>query len=203
MNRQRYRLNDFADKGYVLCRTSDVRRLLVEDRKSSRSVREGRRRAQQAALYGFTSTSCWLLDEIKSRVPNARVFTSGSAEEMVANCDTLVCKYSTLAYVGLALGKEVFSLFDLEELKACSPGRTRAVALATSRTRSAGCSGDGSVDYEAEVKRATGEERPRRREVASGSPHQPPQDSPRGADSHEHRRRHPSPGMGSSRLPAR
>ena len=43
------------------------------------------------------------VDEIRRWAPSAQVFTSGSAEEMVANCDELIIRYSTLAYVGLAI----------------------------------------------------------------------------------------------------
>ncbi len=40
---------------------------------------------------------------------------------MVANCDVLICQYSSLAHVGLALGKEVHSFFDLDELRRLLP----------------------------------------------------------------------------------
>jgi hypothetical protein len=49
------------------------------------------------------------------------VFTTGSAEEMVANASVLICQYSTLAFVGLALGKQVHSYFDLAELRRLLP----------------------------------------------------------------------------------
>src|SRR5262249_59288860 len=61
-------------------------------------------------------------DEIARWAPGALTYTRGSAEEMVANCDELLVRYSTLAYVGLALGKKVHSFnFDIEELKRLLP----------------------------------------------------------------------------------
>jgi hypothetical protein len=40
---------------------------------------------------------------------------------MIANCDVLVTQYSTLAFTGLALGKEVHSYFNVDELKVLTP----------------------------------------------------------------------------------
>ena len=40
---------------------------------------------------------------------------------MIANCDVLITRYSTVVYVGLALGKEVHSDFDVNELKRLLP----------------------------------------------------------------------------------
>jgi hypothetical protein len=40
---------------------------------------------------------------------------------MIANCDVLITKYSSVVYVGLALGKEVYSYFDINMLKKLLP----------------------------------------------------------------------------------
>ena len=40
---------------------------------------------------------------------------------MIANCDVLVTQFSSTAYVGLALGKEVHSYFDVDELRRLCP----------------------------------------------------------------------------------
>jgi hypothetical protein len=40
---------------------------------------------------------------------------------MIANCDILITQYSSVAYIGLALGKEVHSYFNIEELKRLMP----------------------------------------------------------------------------------
>jgi hypothetical protein len=62
------------------------------------------------------------LQEIKENTPEGTlVFQSGKTNEMIANCDVLITQYSTVAYVGLGLGKEVYSYFDMEELKRLQP----------------------------------------------------------------------------------
>jgi hypothetical protein len=59
--------------------------------------------------------------EVEKWAPNARCVTSGSGEELAANCHTLVTEWSTLAYVGLALGKPTYSYRDLERHRAMLP----------------------------------------------------------------------------------
>jgi hypothetical protein len=49
------------------------------------------------------------------------VFDSGNTNEMIANCDILITRYSTVVYVGLALGKECYSYFDINMLKRLTP----------------------------------------------------------------------------------
>jgi hypothetical protein len=53
---------------------------------------------------------------------------------MVANCEVLVVEYSTLAYVGLALGKEVHSWFDLAFLRRVMPEQHGEAAVRIART---------------------------------------------------------------------
>jgi hypothetical protein len=59
--------------------------------------------------------------EVRQWAPRARALTSGSGEELAANCHTLVTEWSTLAYVGLALGKPTYSYRDLEAHRALLP----------------------------------------------------------------------------------
>jgi hypothetical protein len=50
--------------------------------------------------------------EVRRWAPEAAII-DGPGEELAANCHTLVTEWSTLAYVGLALGKPTFSYRDL------------------------------------------------------------------------------------------
>jgi hypothetical protein len=59
--------------------------------------------------------------EVRHWAPRARALTSGSGEELAANCHTLVTEWSTLAYVGLALGKPTYSYRDLAAHRALLP----------------------------------------------------------------------------------
>ena len=40
---------------------------------------------------------------------------------MIANCTELITQYSTVVYIGIALGKKVHSWFDVEKLKRLAP----------------------------------------------------------------------------------
>jgi hypothetical protein len=115
--------NDFPHRGYVLCCTSDVREVFwYEDRRAF--IEKARRIADGRKLIFKIHPNEKLpraVDEIARWAPEALVYTTGSAEEMVANCEELVVQYSSLAYVGLALGKKVHSFFDPAELASLLP----------------------------------------------------------------------------------
>jgi hypothetical protein len=120
---RRYYRNDFPHRGYVLVCTSDARETLKgDDRRrfitSVLAIANGRplifklhpnERVERAA------------EEIRRAAPHALVYASGHAEEMIANCEVLVTQYSSTVFVGLALGKEVHSYFDLDELRRLTP----------------------------------------------------------------------------------
>lgn len=59
--------------------------------------------------------------EIAEHAPGALVFSSGNINEMIANCDVLITRFSSVVYVGMALGKEVYSEFDMNELRRLMP----------------------------------------------------------------------------------
>jgi hypothetical protein len=60
-------------------------------------------------------------NEIHRYAPGKMVFSSGNTNHMIANSDILVTKYSSVVYVGLALGKKVYSDFDINMLKKMLP----------------------------------------------------------------------------------
>jgi len=123
-NCRRYTRDDLPQKNYVLCCTSDVREVFwYEDRKAlilrARAIAAGRPLVFKLHPNEKLPRA---IDEINRWAPDARVVTTGSAEEMVAGCDELIVRYSTLAFVGLALGKKVHSLnFDVDELRRLVP----------------------------------------------------------------------------------
>ncbi len=59
--------------------------------------------------------------EVRKWAPEAGCLTSGSGEELAANCHTLITEWSTLAYVGLALGKPTHSYRDLDRHRSMIP----------------------------------------------------------------------------------
>ncbi|MFO7663314.1 MAG: hypothetical protein R6X18_12080, partial [Chloroflexota bacterium] len=59
--------------------------------------------------------------EIREVIGDVPIYTDGNIDHMIANCEALVCQYSTVVYTGIALEKEVHSYFDLEMLKQLMP----------------------------------------------------------------------------------
>ena len=118
-----YRNRPFSHTDYVLVATSDARETFkYENRK--------------AFLYDALDIACGrqlivklhpneqiarAVDEIRRYAPDAIVYPTGDINAMIAHCDALVTKYSTVVYVGLALNKEVHSAFPIDELRALTP----------------------------------------------------------------------------------
>ncbi|MBV9493794.1 MAG: hypothetical protein JOZ54_06080 [Acidobacteria bacterium] len=118
-----YRNNEFPHRDYVLVCTSDTRETFKRDNRADflrHCVKIAAGRPLIFKLHPNENVER-NTKEIAEVVPDALVFAKGSAEEMVANCATLIVQYSTLAYVGLALGKEVFAYTDLALLRRLLP----------------------------------------------------------------------------------
>jgi hypothetical protein len=119
----RYRDNDFPQRDYVLVCTSDTRETLKFDNRRRFIARAVTIAAGRPLIFKLHPNE----DPVRSRreilrlAPQAQVFHEGCAEEMVANAQVLICQYSTLAFVGLALGKEVHSYFDVDQLARLLP----------------------------------------------------------------------------------
>jgi hypothetical protein len=120
---RKYLQNDFPHRGYVLVCTSDTRETLKFDNRKAFIQRCVKIADGRPLIFKLHPNENWDRNtrEINRWAPGAQVYTKGSAEEMVANSDVLVVPYSTLAYVGLALGKEVHAYADVDELRAMMP----------------------------------------------------------------------------------
>jgi hypothetical protein len=127
----RYRTNDFPHRHYVLVCTSPLREVFRgEDREAfiRKAVGIAGGRPLIFKLHPNENIKR-ATREISRYAPGATVFTTGNAEEMIANCDVLVTRYSSTAFVGLALGKETHSDFDLDELRRLTPVQNGSAAL--------------------------------------------------------------------------
>lgn len=115
--------NDFPHRGYVLVCTSDARETLKLDNRRRFIRRAVAIAAGRPLIFKLhpNENVARSTREIARHAPGAEVLTRGSAEQMVANCEVLIVQYSTLAYVGLALGKEVHAYADLEQLRRMLP----------------------------------------------------------------------------------
>jgi hypothetical protein len=117
-NCTQYLDNDFQLKGYVLVATSDMRETFkYENRKKfiKKAIRIANGRQLVFKLHPNENIRR-AVKEIKKYAPNALIYNKMSAEVLIANCDTLVTHYSSVVYVALALGKEVYSDFGVSEL---------------------------------------------------------------------------------------
>ena len=119
-NIERVRRNDFPHCGYVLVATSDLRETFTPENRPV-FIRECVRIAAGRPLAFKLHPNEELpraTDEIAAHAPaGTLVFTEGNTDHMIANCIELITQYSTVVYVGLALGKPVHSYFDVDDLR--------------------------------------------------------------------------------------
>ncbi|MFN8807111.1 MAG: hypothetical protein ACK5YT_14970, partial [Bacteroidota bacterium] len=126
-------------RNYVLVATSDIRELMGHDDRPEFirkcvAIAQGR---QLIFKLHPNENKKRAIHEIHEHAPKAWVYTDGNVNEMIYHCEELVTQFSTVVYVGLALGKKVHSYFDLEELKRKTPiqngGRSAAHIAAICR----------------------------------------------------------------------
>jgi hypothetical protein len=126
-NCARYLKNEFPHSGYCLVCTSDARETLkFDNRQAFIDHAKAKARGKQLIFKLHPNEDVERAKrEIAEWAPGSLVYTDGSAEEMVANADIVICQYSSLAFVALALGKELHSYFDQEELARLLPIQNR------------------------------------------------------------------------------
>jgi len=130
-NCRQYSGNTFPHRNYVLACTSALRETLqFENRKAF--IRKAVEIAGPRQLIFKLHPSEKVrraTREINRYAPGAMVFSCGNAEEMIANCDVLITRFSSTALVGLALGKETHSDFNMEEMRRLTPVQNGSAAL--------------------------------------------------------------------------
>jgi hypothetical protein len=129
-NCARYLDNDFPHRGFVLVCTSDARETFKHDDRRAfirRAVEIAAGRQLVFKLHPNEKIER-ATREIKAQAPAALIFAGGSAEAMIANCGVLITQYSSTAFVGLALGKQVHSYFDIDELRRLLPVQNASAA---------------------------------------------------------------------------
>lgn len=122
-NCESYNHNDFPHSNFVLAATSDSRETFIyENRK--KFIQKVVEIAKGRQIIFKLHPNEWVeraVSEINKWAPEALVYAKGNVHEMIANCEVLVTRYSTVVYTGIALGKEVYSEFDLELLRRLAP----------------------------------------------------------------------------------
>ena len=130
-NCRQYCTNNFPYNHYVLACTTNLREVFRrEDREAfiRRAVEIAGDRQLIFKLHPNENTER-ATREINTHAPAALVFTTGSAEEMIAQCDVLITRFSSTAFVGVALGKETYSDFDMATLNRLMPLQNDSAAL--------------------------------------------------------------------------
>lgn len=134
-NVEQYRINDFPYRHFVLAATSDARETFkFENRyefiRKVLNIANGRKVIFKLHPNEIVERA---VREIKEIAPDALIYTDGDIKPMIANCDVLVTAFSSVVYYGIALGKEVYSNFDLEMIRRLTPiqnGGTSALKIA-------------------------------------------------------------------------
>jgi hypothetical protein len=117
--------NDLPMRGYVLAATSCLRETgKPEDRigflRRAWSIAEQGRRPLVVKLHP-NERHDRAEREARAVVPNATVIVHGNTDHLIANCDVLVTRYSSVVLVAAALGKEIVSDVDPEQLRRLTP----------------------------------------------------------------------------------
>lgn len=127
--------NEFPHNNYVLVATSDMRETYkFENRKKfiKKAVEIAKGRKLIFKLHPNEKAER-AINEIEKYAPGSLVYHHENIEPMIANCDVLITRYSSVVYIGMALGKEVYSDFDVDKLKKMTPiqnGGTSARVIA-------------------------------------------------------------------------
>jgi hypothetical protein len=126
---------EFEHKNFVLVATSDIRETKkYENRK--KFIRKAQKIAQGRKLLFKLHPNEIIkkrTDEINKYAPEALVYHGVSIDPMLANCDVLLTRFSSTIFPALALGKEVYSDINFEDiikLKPIQNNGTSAKAIA-------------------------------------------------------------------------
>jgi len=125
----------FAHRDYVLVATSDARETFKFENRRATIMRAREIAAGRQLIFKLHPNEqvARARAEIRRWAPKALVYHGQPILPMIAHCSTLITKYSSCVYVGIALGKEVHSDFPVGELKRLCPiqnGGTSAAAIA-------------------------------------------------------------------------
>jgi hypothetical protein len=127
--------NDFPHRNYVLAATSCLREnQKYENRKRfiQRSVEIANGRKLIFKLHPNEDVHR-ARREVERYAPKALVYAEGNTNHMVANSDVLITKYSSVALLASAMGKEIHSDLDprwLEQVKPLQNRGTSALRIA-------------------------------------------------------------------------
>jgi hypothetical protein len=119
----KYAENNFPYYGHVLVATSPLRETFRRDDRIAflhkcREIAAGR--PVIFKLHPMEKENR-AIREIEMHVPNSKVFTTGNVNHMIANASAVITQQSTCTFVAVALGKEVHTNLNLNELRRLMP----------------------------------------------------------------------------------
>lgn len=118
-----YLRNDFPYSGYVLAATSDARETFKYENRKKTIYKALDIACGRDLIFKLHPNENFRRaeKEIKKYAPEAKIFTSGNTNHMIANSEVLITKFSSVVYVGMALEKEVYSDFPVSKLRELVP----------------------------------------------------------------------------------
>ncbi len=130
-----FRQNNFPLRNYVLVATTPLRETFRPDDRNAfirrcAEIASGRRLIFKLHPTEHTKRA---VREIKKIVPNALVLADGNLSHMIANAQVVITQQSTSTFVAVALGKEVHTNLNMDELRRLMPiqnGGTSAMQIA-------------------------------------------------------------------------
>jgi len=123
-NHLQFLVNDFPYRNYVMAATSDMRETYKFENRPAFIKHAVKIAAGRPLLFKLHPNENIerAYAEIRKYAPaGTMVYHTGNTNHMIANCSELITQYSTVVYTGIALGKKVYSYFDVEELKRLAP----------------------------------------------------------------------------------
>lgn len=126
---------EFEHKNFVLVATSDVRETTKYENRKKFLLKAKEIAGNKKLIVKLHPNELVKKRtvEVKKYLPDALVYHGVSIDPMLANCDALVTRFSSTIFPALALGKEVFSNIQIEDIKKLTPlqnGGTSANAIA-------------------------------------------------------------------------
>lgn len=115
--------NDFPHRDYVLAATSDMRETFKYENRRKFIDKAQRIADGRPLIFKFhpNENPRRAAREVERYAPSALHFHDTNTDHMIANCRTLVTRYSSVVYVAVALGKEVHSDLPQETLQRLLP----------------------------------------------------------------------------------
>ncbi len=131
-----YLRNDFPEKDYVLVATSCNRENFKWDNRMDFLKKAVQIAGDRPIIFKLHPNEIEELArwEINQVAPGAKVISRGDIGPMIANCQTLITQTTSAVYIGVALGKEIYSYFDKKQLERLMPiqnGGTSAQKIAS------------------------------------------------------------------------